>query len=77
MNIPSYIPGKYQQRIEFWDDERDCDNGIIVTLHYGWSFEPGEHQGVRGFDTVREAREAVRYTYPCSCGECCRQQTHD
>ena len=60
------------KRIEFWDDERDADNGIIVTLHYGWSFENGEHSGVRGFDTLTEAREAtkIKNLNRCHCDEC-------
>ncbi|HYW76262.1 MAG TPA: hypothetical protein VFA48_06510 [Gammaproteobacteria bacterium] len=60
--------------IEHWDDERQIGNGIIVTLYFGWSFEPGEHQGVRGFDTVREAREATRLKalYRCRCQQCTR-----
>lgn len=58
-------------RVEFWDDERCYGNGIIVTLNWGWSFEPCEHQGVRGFDLVSEAKEAVRKgAYPCACNEC-------
>jgi len=58
-------------KVQYWDDERDIGNSIIVTLHYGWSFEPSEHSGVRGFDYVKDAKEAVRkYTYPCNCEEC-------
>ena len=58
-------------KIEYWDDERDIGNGIIVTLHYGWSFEYNSHEGVVGFDTVKEAEHAVRkQTYQCNCKEC-------
>ena len=33
--------------IEHWDDERASDGGIVVTLHYGWSFDPKPyHEGV-------------------------------
>ncbi len=51
---------------------RDIDkgNGIIVTLHYGWSFEKTEHSGVRGFDSIREANAAVKNSHPCECREC-------
>ena len=35
-------------KIEYWDDERDIGNGIIVTLNYGWSFEYNCHEGVVG-----------------------------
>ena len=65
----SYTP----KHIEHWDDERDIGNGIIVTLHLGWSFEQS-HEGVRGFDTVTEAREGTRKKrlYRCDddCDEC-------
>ena len=58
-------------KIEYWDDERNIGNGIIVTLNWGWSFEPNEHNGVQGFDLVKEAEHAVRkQTYPCHCEEC-------
>ena len=58
-------------KIEYWADERDIGNGIIVTLNYGLSFDQNEHEGVRGFDTVKEAEHAVRkQTYQCNCEEC-------
>lgn len=43
--------------VDFVDDERAIGNSIIVTLAAGWEFvaEPG--CGVRGFDTVSEARQ--------------------
>lgn len=58
--------------VEHWDDERDLDHGIIVTLKYGWSFYANEHQGVMSFETFTEAREAVKRKniYPCSCSRC-------
>jgi hypothetical protein len=56
-------------KIKYWDDERDIDNGLIVTLKPGWRFESvGEH--VRGFDTKREAMEEVRAAKPCTCNQC-------
>lgn len=60
------------KHIEHWDDERRTGNGVIVTLHYGYSFEPSSHEGVRGFDTVREARTETRRSavYRCKCAEC-------
>ena len=61
---------KYMDRIEHWDfDEPDSPGGII-TLHYGWSFEHGCHEGVMGFDSRSEARAAVKRAWPCSCREC-------
>jgi hypothetical protein len=43
--------------VEHWDDERTLGNGIIVTLKPGHFFD--DDCGVRGFDTIREARAAV------------------
>lgn len=68
---------KLPAHIEHWSDERSLGNGIIVTLAYGWSFEYSgsgfwNHEGVRGFDTVTEARLATRKSevFPCRCKEC-------
>ena len=61
--------------IEHWDDERASGGGIVVTLHYGWSFDPKPyHEGVRGFDTVREAKQAtaIKHLSRCDCEECKR-----
>jgi hypothetical protein len=44
--------------IEFWDDERELGNGIIVTLQPGLFFY--DDCGVMGFDTVKEAKAKVR-----------------
>ena len=38
------------------DDERNLDNGIIVTLKDGWYFVDDPRCGTRGFDTVAEAK---------------------
>lgn len=43
------------------DDERDLDHGIIVTLAKGWFFKDSP-EGVRGYDTMREAREDTKRT---------------
>lgn len=61
-----------QKYIEHWDDERNLDHGIIVTLRHGWSFYEHGHQGVMGFETVSEAREATKRKniYPCKCNRC-------
>lgn len=66
MNLPKHV--------EEWSDERGIGNGIIVTLHYGYSFCSVDHAGVRGFDTVAEARKAItlKNLYPCRCQECVR-----
>ena len=43
------------------DDERSIGNSIIVTLAKGWYFADETDCGVRGFDTVGEAkRETTR-----------------
>ncbi len=60
---------KYMDRVEHWDDERSIGNSLIVTLKWGWSFYQW-HEGVMGFDTVAEAKEAVKFALPCKCGEC-------
>jgi hypothetical protein len=57
------------KKIEFWDDERNIGNSLIVTLTKGWRFEErGEH--VRGFDTKREAMAEVRAAKRCDCEQC-------
>lgn len=58
--------------IEHWDDERNLDHGIIVTLKYGWSFYDKSHQDVMSFETATEAREATKRKniYPCNCEKC-------
>jgi hypothetical protein len=44
------------------DDERDLDNGIIVTLSDGWCFKDDPTCGVRGFDTLSEAKSGTART---------------
>jgi hypothetical protein len=51
--------------VEHFDDERELDNGIIVTLHFGFSFYGHEHLGVMSFDTIREVENAE--VFPCNC----------
>ena len=51
-------PGPGHPLVEHWDDERAIGNGIIVTLRPGHFFY--DDGGVMGFDTVTEARSAVR-----------------
>ena len=59
---------KLPRQIQYWD--LDEPGSVIVTLHYGWSFENGNHEGVRGFDTEAEAIEKSRMAYMCRCSEC-------
>lgn len=42
------------------DDERELDNGIIVTLKKGYTFVNDPGCGVRGFDTATEAERETR-----------------
>lgn len=46
--------------VKYVDDERNIDNGIIVTLEEGYEFNSDKGCGVRGFDTVKEAEEETR-----------------
>ena len=41
--------------VAYVDDERDIGNSVIVTLASGWFFK-GTTEGVRGYDTMREAK---------------------
>lgn len=63
---------KLPKQIQHWDDERNLDHGIIVTLAWGWSFYDREHQGVMSFETITEAKEAtkIKNIYPCHCEKC-------
>jgi hypothetical protein len=64
---------RYMNRVQYWDtDEPDT---IIVTLHYGYSFEHCCHEGVKGFDTAKEAREAIKNSWPCNCDQCKKKQS--
>jgi hypothetical protein len=58
------------EKIMFWDDERNIGNSLIVTLAYGWKFAAYDDEHVRGFDTIREAKQAVREAKPCECVDC-------
>lgn len=49
--------------VMFVDDERNLDNGIIVTLKEGWEFTMDRGCGVRGFDTMSEALKETGKNY--------------
>ena len=74
---------KLPKHIEFWDVEPGWGYGdpqeVIVTLQYGFSFENGEHQGVRGFDGIAEAKyeSARKRIYDCTCDECKKHSETD
>lgn len=58
------------KKVMFFDDERSIGNSIIVTLNYGWCFDESGPEHVQGFDTIAEAKQAIRYAKRCSCEEC-------
>jgi hypothetical protein len=62
----------HPKKVMFWDDERSVGNGIIVNLAYGWEFgdDKWHPTHVRGFDSKREALDAVRESIPCHCKDC-------
>ena len=66
------LPQRFACRIQHWDDERAIGNSLIVTLVDGWKFssDPIANAHVEGFDTVDDARRAVRSALPCSCDTC-------
>jgi nitrogen fixation protein len=74
MGIPKYVPKKYQNRIMFWDDERDIGNALIITLKDGWKFTQGDALHVCGVDTVQDALAALRGTMACDCDGCVRSK---
>jgi hypothetical protein len=63
-------------RVIDWSDERSCGNPIMVTLTYGWAFDPADDESValhvRGFSNVHDAMRAIRKSEPCPCGRCQR-----
>lgn len=60
MNTLKSLQQFHCKRVAHIDDERDLDNGIIVTLqdHYYWADEPD--CGVRGFDTLKDLKEGIK-----------------
>jgi hypothetical protein len=48
---------KDDERVEYIDYE---DDGVIVTLRQGWSFDPMQDNRVAGADTLGEAVDLVR-----------------
>jgi hypothetical protein len=68
-NIPKSVPNKYRARVQYWDDERECGNSLIVSLEDGWKFINTDCH-TSGFDTVKEAIEGLRDTIPCPCDDC-------
>ena len=62
------------KKVLHWDDERSYGNGFMVTTAYGWAFDPDPDEcaasHVRGFDTAKDARAALKWVKPCECGRC-------
>jgi len=46
--------------IQHIDDERNLDNGIIVTLRNGWEFNDDPTCGTRGFDNMTEVKSGTK-----------------
>lgn len=67
--IPKSVPKALRTRIEFWDDERNIDNGIVVTLK-GWRWEEHDGAHVRGFDEVTDVISGLRESIKCKCPKC-------
>ncbi len=67
---------KLPKHVDYWDDERNADNGIIVTLKSGYKWRYYDHGlHVLGFDTVKEAHTAVvGQTQKCDCALCAAEQ---
>lgn len=52
---------KLPKHVAHIDDETDIDyHGYIVTLAAGYTFRDEPDCGVRGFDTMRELKEAIK-----------------
>ena len=69
---PSTVPTKYRKMIQFWDDERNIGNSLIVTLHSGFYWQDQGHGShVRGEDSVKDILSALRcFAKPCNCQLC-------
>lgn len=52
MKLPAYV--------SHIDNETELDHGYIVTLAHGYTFKDEPDCGVRGFDTMRELRDAIK-----------------
>lgn len=66
-----FVPRRYRNaKIQFWNDERAAGNDVVVTLHYGFTFDEGSHSMVKGFKTITAAVEAVRAAVGCTCDDC-------
>ena len=64
------------KHIESFDIEQGQIMGdpasVIVTLCWGFSFSAYEHEGVRGFDGISNARyeSARKWVFTCTCTDC-------
>lgn len=59
-------------KVKFWDDDRSIGDCIFVTLAKGYKFasDPLGFTHIDGFDTVRDAKRAVKNAIVCMCAEC-------
>lgn len=57
-----------------WSDERSCGDPIMVTIAYGWAYDPDPDfrsaSHVRGFDNAKEFLKAAKDIAPCNCLRC-------
>ncbi len=60
------------KKAQYIDDERAIGNGIFVYLRYGFRFSEDMlvPSHVLSFDTMTEARQAIKNAIPCDCSEC-------
>lgn len=67
---------KWPKVVEHIDSAGEHGDGCIITLHYGWTFEPSEHEGVRGLETRADALKTTQNeVYPCTCETCTEHTT--
>jgi len=67
--IPKSVPAKYRKHIQFWDDEREQGNGIIVTLK-GLTVDQMQPTHTFGEDTISGAIRVIREATRCECEQC-------
>ncbi len=69
--IPKAVPPKLAERVDYWDDEIEIGNGVIIMLKGGYNFD-GEHGlHVLGGDSATESIRNLRdRSFPCPCELC-------
>lgn len=66
------LPTSIEMKVAHWDDERADGGAIVVCLKYGYRFssDPLCPVHVEGFDTVRDAKNGVKWALRCDCADC-------